>query len=213
MPRFKRLSFVTRSILTTTAIILLVSATLIISSLTIQKNILTTEMEKQSTDIAARWGETLDPSLVEKAAEETAFDAEAQSELTAIFDEISANNPNIAQAYLFESELVEGSKSAIIANPTHIVEMLKEADLRIGDLNEHPPASAKAIQKLNETNEITASSIYNDQFGTWITAMYPIKNSAGETFAFFGVDVDASMVKNGIHKFLLSSLIFLIQSF
>ncbi|WP_342599419.1 methyl-accepting chemotaxis protein [Psychrobacillus sp. FSL H8-0483] len=209
---FKKLSFVTKSIATTTALILLVGVVLIVSSLKVQNGVLTTEMEKQATEIAVLWGKTIDPKLVEDAANEKDFDDKAQTELIAMFDNISKTNPNVAQGYLFTSELIEGNKSAIIANPTHIVEVLKENNMKIGDLNEHPKATAEAIRKMNETKEITASEIYDDLLGTWITVMYPIKNSSGEVFAFFGVDVDASMVKNGTKEFLFNSLLILIPA-
>lgn len=212
MNKFRQLSFLTKSIVITTILILSIGAVLIISSLSIQNGVLTEEMEKQATEIAERWGKEIDPSLVEEAANEKDFDDKAQKELIALFDEISRTNPNVAQGYIFASELVDGNKSAIIANPTHIVNTLKENDIKIGDLTEHPEASAKAIQQMNETKETTTSEIYNDRFGTWITVMYPIKNSSGEVFAFFGVDVDASMVKNGTKKFLLTSLLILIPA-
>jgi len=209
---FKKLSFVTKSIATTTALILLVGVVLIVSSLKVQNGVLTTEMEKQATEIAVLWGKAIDPKLVEDAANEKDFDDKAQTELTAMFDNISKTNPNVAQGYLFTSELIEGNKSAIIANPTHIVNVLKENNMKIGDLNEHPKATAEAIREMNETKEITASEIYDDLLGTWITVMYPIKNSSGEVFAFFGVDVDASMVKTGTKEFLFNSLLILIPA-
>ncbi|MEK4487624.1 methyl-accepting chemotaxis protein [Psychrobacillus sp. FSL H8-0484] len=209
---FKKLSFVTKSIATTTALILLVGVVLIVSSLKVQNGVLTTEMEKQATEIAVLWGKAIDPKLVEDAANEKDFDDKAQTELIAMFDNISKTNPNVAQGYLFTSELIEGNKSAIIANPTHIVNVLKENNMKIGDLNEHPKATAEAIREMNETKEITASEIYDDLLGTWITVMYPIKNSSGEVFAFFGVDVDASMVKTGTKEFLFNSLLILIPA-
>ncbi|TQR21704.1 methyl-accepting chemotaxis protein [Psychrobacillus vulpis] len=209
---FKKLSFVTKSIATTTALILLVGVVLIVSSLKVQNEVLITEMEKQATEIAVLWGKTIDPKLVENAAKEKDFDDKAQTELIAMFDNISKTNPNVAQGYLFNSELIEGNKSAIIANPTHIVDVLKENNIKIGDLNEHPKATVEAIREMNETKEMTASEIYDDLLGTWITVMYPIKNSSGEVFAFFGVDVDASMVKNGTKEFLFNSLLILIPA-
>ncbi|CAG9622917.1 methyl-accepting chemotaxis protein [Sutcliffiella rhizosphaerae] len=212
MKILKGLSLITKSILTTTLLILLLGVVLISSSLSIQSGVLTTEMEKQATDITQRWSEEIDPALVVQAMGESSFEDVAQTELTSLFDEISDTNPNVAQGYLFTSELEDGDKSAIIANPTHIVEFLKEFDMNIGDIYEHPPASAEAIKKMNETKEMAVSDIYHDQFGTWISVVYPIKDSAGNVFAFFGVDVDASMVKNGTEKFLFSSLLILLPA-
>ncbi len=212
MKILKGLSLTTKSILTTTILILLLGIVLISSSLTIQNGVLTTEMEKQASDIALRWSTEIDPTLVEVAMGESDFEDDAQTELTALFDEISDTNPNVAQGYLFTSKLEEGDKSAIIANPTHIVELLREYDMNIGDIYEHPPASAEAIRKMNGTKEMAVSDVYHDQFGTWISVVFPIKDSTGNVFAFFGVDVDASMVKNGTEKFLFSSLLILLPA-
>lgn len=54
--------------------------------------------------------------------------------------------------------------------------------------------------------------MYEDQFETWVTVLYPIKDSTGTVWAFYGVDVDASMVKDGTQKFLLNSLLILIPA-
>lgn len=198
--------------MTTTLLILLMGIVLIVTNLKIQNDVLTKEMELQATEIAERWGKMVDPVLVEQAAEETEFDGEAHTELMELFDEISKYIPNVAQGYLFSSTLTAGNETAIIANPTHLVELLKENGIKNGDLHEHPETIAKEIRKLNETKKTTASEIYDDLFGTWITVLYPITDDSGEVFAFFGVDVDASMVKNGTNKFLMSSLLVLIPA-
>lgn len=212
MKKLNRLSFATKSIIRTTGLILLIGVVLVVSNLKIQNEVLTSEMEKQATEIAEKWGKQIDPASVKKAAEEQDYDDPTQKEFIALFDQLSEANPNVAQGYLFESTLVDGNKSKIIANPTHIVDQLKETNIKIGDLNKHPEASAKAIQEMNKTKKITASKIYHDKFGTWITVMYPIKNPSGEVFAFFGVDVDASMVTHGTEKYIKNSVLILIPS-
>jgi methyl-accepting chemotaxis protein len=169
-------------------------------------------MEKQATKIAERWGEKIDPSLVEEAANEKDFDDKTQKELTAFFDKISSTNPNVAQGYIMGTKLDDNNQSAIIAVPTHIKESLQEDGINVGDLYKQPETIVKSIRKLNETKEITTSEVYKDQFGTWITVLYPLKDSSGQVWAFFGVDVDASMVKNGTEKFLINSLLILVPA-
>ncbi|WP_026580798.1 methyl-accepting chemotaxis protein [Bacillus sp. J33] len=209
---FKKVSFVTKSIITTATLILLVGVVLIILSLSIQNGVLTAEMEKQAIQIANSWGEKLDKELVEEASKASGFDAEADQELTAYFDNISATNPNVAQAYIMGTDLNEKNQSAVIATPTHIKKALQEDGKNIGDLYEHPETIAKSIKELNKTKEITTSQVYEDQFGTWVTVLYPIQDSAGKVSSFFGVDIDASMVSNGTDKFLFSSLLILIPA-
>jgi methyl-accepting chemotaxis protein len=212
MNKFKKLPFVVRTIITTVTLILLVGILLIGISIKIQKDVLTSEMEKQAVKIAERWGEEIDSSSVEEAVQQTNYDDEVQKELTAFFDSISANNPNIAQGYIFSTDINAEGQSTIISVPSNIIEMLKENDMKIGELYEHPEAVAKSINELNETKEITTSEIYEDPFGTWVTALYPIKNKSGEVTAFFGFDIDASMVKNGGQTFLLQSLLILVPT-
>ena len=210
--QFKKLSFATKSIVATTALILLVGTILILSSLSIQNEVLTKEMEKQATNIAQRWGNEIDPSLVEKAAYEKDFDGKTQRKLTAFFDKISSANPNVAQAYIMGTKLNQKNQSAIIATPTNIKEGLQKNGINVGDLYEQPKTIAKSIKELNKTKKMTVSDVYEDQFGTWVTVLYPIKDSTGNVWAFFGVDVDASMVKDGTEKFLLNSLLILIPA-
>lgn len=212
MKKFKKMSFIIKSILITSILMILMGITLTLSSIIIQKNTLTTEMEKQALAIANQWGQGIDPSVVEEAATTTDIHSQIQQELTAYFDNISATNPNVAQGYIQGANLTESNESIIIAIPTTMIEALEEVGMKIGDLYQQPEVIVNAIKELVETKEVTTSDIYEDAFGTWITVLYPLKNSSGEIFAFFGVDVDASMVKNGANTFLTSSLLIIVPS-
>jgi methyl-accepting chemotaxis protein len=210
MKKIKQMPFIVRIILLTTVLSVLIGSSLIVANMMLQNDILTKEMNKQATVIAKHWGKQIDIDLVEKAKEETDFDAPAQRELTKFFDDLSKYNPNVAQGYILGTELKNGNETSIIANPTHIVEALKENGVKVGDFYQQPPTLVEAIKKLKETKKVVASDIYNDKFGTWVTVLYPITNDSGEVFAFFGVDVDASMVKNGKEKLLTVSLSLLV---
>ncbi|MFD2046650.1 methyl-accepting chemotaxis protein [Ornithinibacillus salinisoli] len=209
MNKFRKLSFTTKIIIISTSLMLLVGITLLVSSIKIQKDVLEEEMEKQAVDIANQWGEQIDQGLVAEAAENPTPDGNVQKELISFFDSISANNPLVAQGYILGTELQDG-KSVIISTPTHMIEALQEFDIHLGDLYEQPNVMIEGIHELVETEEITTSEIYDDDFGTWITVLYPITNNSGELYAYFGVDVDASMVKEGTNRFLTNSLIILI---
>ncbi|WP_243385295.1 methyl-accepting chemotaxis protein [Bacillus kexueae] len=207
MNLLKKAPFIVRIILLTTVLSLLVGVTIILTNVMIQQNILTNEMKKQAELIAEHWGKEIDIPLVEEAQKSQDFHSTSQQELTAFFDSLSETNPNVAQGYIFGTELRNGNETSIIGNPSHIVSFLEENNVTVGDFHTQPATIVKAIEELKETGDITYSSIYEDEFGTWITVLYPIKNNAGETFAFFGVDVDASMVKNGKDQLVLYSLL------
>ena len=212
MKKIKRMPFIMKIILTTTTLLLLVGIVLITSSIKIQRDVLTAEMENQAIKIAEQWGNEIDQGSVENASGDTDYNSNVQKEFISFLDNISATNPNVAQGYIFSSELQNGSQSSIISVPTHLIEALAEADIKIGDQYEHPPAIAKSIKELNETKEMTVSEIYEDPFGTWVTVLYPITNGSGEVSSFFAVDVDAGMVKTGTQQFLKNSLLILIPS-
>src|SRR5690606_36709317 len=125
--------------------------------------------------------------------------SQIQQELTAYFDNISATNPNDAQGYIQGANLTESNESIIIAIPTNMIEALEEVGMKNGDLYQQPEVIVNAIKELVETKEVTTSEIYEDAFGKWITVLYPLNNSSCEIYAFFGVEVDASMVKNGVN--------------
>lgn len=182
------------------------------TNLKIQNEVLTEEMDRQATEIAELWGKQIDASLVAQSEKEADFDSEAHMKLMQQLDEISTFTPNVAQGYVFGATMTDKNETTIIANSTHVVEMLKKNDMNNGDLYEQPETIIKSIRELNETKETTTSEIYDDLFGTWVTVLYPIINDSGEVFAFFGVDVDAKMVKHGTHKFLISSLLVLIPA-
>ena len=61
-----------------------------------------------------------------------------------------------------------------------------------------------------ETKEVTSSSIYKDDFGTWVSILCPIKDSTGKIFAYFAVDVDASMISNGQKSYIAYNSFFII---
>lgn len=210
MNKLKQMPFIAKIILITTTLQLLAGAILIVASIKMEGDILKEELGHQATLISEHWGKQIDLKLVEEAIRESNFEDSAQKELTAFFDNISENNPNVAQGYIMGTELKNGNETSLIANPTHIIEFLKENNLNVGDYLPQPPHFVKAIEKLKETKEITASEIYEDDLGTWVTVLYPLVNDSGEVFAFFGVDVDASMVKNGNQKLLSFTLSLLI---
>lgn len=210
MKKLKQLSFTLKTILLTTILMLLIGVILLVSSIEIQKSVLEKEMENQAMTIANQWGEKIKLDLVEKAADNPNTNGPDQKKLIEFFDSISENNPMVAQGYVLGTDLQEGNQSVIISTPRHMIDALAEFDIHIGDLYEQPPLIVDEIKKLVETKKPTSTEVYEDDFGTWITVLYPISNSSGEVYAYFGVDVDASMVTEGTSRFLMNSLFILI---
>ncbi|MDP4099062.1 HAMP domain-containing methyl-accepting chemotaxis protein [Paenibacillus sp. P96] len=216
----RRMSFFTKNLLLAFINIILIGTILITSCYITQKSILTEQLQGQITAITQKWAEEIDPALVSQAIAQKSYKGAAQAELQVKLDDIHKYNPNIAQAYLFGTELVEGNKTSLIAMPTNLVEAFSADNVNIGDMYDQPEAMAVAITGMLEVGKPTFTSLYSDDFGIWATIVYPVKNEKGEIIAFFGADADASAVPEGLHKLLVNGitimvifmlLIFLIQ--
>jgi hypothetical protein len=118
----------------------------------------------------------------------------AQQELTRMFDKLSLNNPNIAQTYIFGTELHSGTKTSTIALDSRVQKLFGDAGLKLGDMYDQPKEIVRSITRMQNKNNVVFSDIYKDNWGSWITILYPIKDVNGQTFAYLGIDSDAALV-------------------
>lgn len=216
----RRMSFFTKNLLLAFINILIIGTILITSSYMTQKSILIEQLRGQITAITQEWAHEIDPEVVAQAVSQKSYEGSAQKELQVKFDEIHKYNPNIAQAYIFGTELTGGNQTSLIAMPTSLVEAFSAENVNIGDMYEQPEAMANAVAEMLRTGKPTFTSFYSDSFGIWTSILYPVVNDQGEIFGFFAADVDASAVPQGLHKLLVNGisimvifmlLIFLIQ--
>lgn len=206
MKLMKRMSFFTKTLLLACVNILLIGTVLITSSYMLQKSILIEQLRGQITAITHEWANEIDPKVVSQAVSQKSYEGEAQTTLQARFDLINKYNPNIAQAYIFGTELTEGNQTSIVAMPTNLVEAFSAENIVVGDMYEQPKAMADAVAKLLKTGKPTFTSFYSDSFGTWTSILYPITDEQGKIFAFFAADVNASAVPEGLHKLLINGI-------
>lgn len=218
----RRMSFFTKMLLLAFINIILIGTILISSSYMTQKSILIEQLRGQIIAITQEWAKEIDPAVVAQAIEQKSYQGSAQAQLQVQFDQIHKYNPNIAQAYIFGTELADGNKTSLVAMPTSLVEAFSAENVNIGDMYEQPEAMASAIAKMLKTGEPTFTSFYSDSFGTWTSVLYPIVDAQGTTLGFFAADVDASAVPEGLRKLLVNGItimvifmliIFLIQFF
>lgn len=222
MKFLNRVSFFKKNVLLSSINILLIGSILIWTAYVLQSKVLLDTLKTQTTNVTNKWSAELDVNDVLKAQQEASFDDEYQKKLTNYFDLLSEYNPNIAQGYIFGTELEDGNKTSIIADPSHIVAQLKEGQVPVGAMIEQPAQIAKNIEKMLHTREVTFTDVYDDTLGTWITVLYPLTNDQNDIFAYFAVDVDASMIPKGqtellkwglLALVLVASIILIIQYF
>jgi methyl-accepting chemotaxis protein len=209
MKRSIRTSFFMKSLLLSFVNVVLIGAVLIASGYWIEKNVLIDQLHGQIIKTTQTWAEGIKTEEVQQAISEKSYEGPVQSSLRAYLDKVNQNNPNIAQAYIFGTELEGGNKTSLVAMPTSLMNAFKEGNVNIGDMYEQPQAVASALAKMLKSGKPTFTSFYSDDFGIWTTIAYPLKNADGQIFAYFAADVDASAVPNGLHKLLTNGILIL----
>ncbi|WP_426451207.1 methyl-accepting chemotaxis protein [Paenibacillus sp. S-38] len=205
----RRMSFFAKNFLFTSINIALVAVILIASSYFIQRNVLVSQLHNEIEVVTGSWNKQLVPTDVEAAVKEKSYEGPVQAKIRATLDQVSKFNPNIAQAYIFGTELQDGNKTSVIAMPSHVMEVFKKDNLLVGTMYEQPAEIANTVKKMLNSGKPELSDFYKDDYGTWVTIVYPMKDSSGKIFAYFGVDTDASMVEKGMNSLIVNSLLIL----
>lgn len=196
---FSNLKFFTKNILVTIFSILIVGVILISVSYFIQGSLLKDQLRNQTKGISESWYEKIDGSEVEKLMQDTNVQSEVHKKYTDMFNKMSEYNPTVAQGYIYGVELSGEKKNetSLIAFDDAIWEMFIGEGLEPGGLYEQPEIVVKALEVLKATGEPEFTEIYKDDYGTWLTFLYPIFNAQKDLIAYYAIDVDASSVGEG----------------
>jgi len=189
-------SIVTKNMVLTSISILLTGVILIASSFYIQGQVLTKQLKSDSQEVMEAWSHKITPAESAEAMKNTDRNSPIQKKLTGIFDDLSATHPNVAQGYIFGSEIVDNS-TLMIAFPTAVLDMFEGEGLHLGDKLGQPAFHVKGVQEMMKTKKITFTKPYKDDYGTWLTVLYPIQDESGNIFAYMGMDFDASVILQG----------------
>lgn len=196
---FKNLKFFTKNILVTIFSILFVGITLIGVSYFIQGSLLKDQLREQTKGISESWYEKIEGSEVEKLMQDENIQSDIHKKYTDMFNKMSEYNPIVAQGYIYGVELTGEKKNetSLISFDDTIWEMFKGEGLEPGVLYEQPEIVVEALKTLKETGKSEFTELYEDDYGTWLTFMYPIFNAQKELIAYYAIDVDASSVAEG----------------
>ena len=209
---WKSMSFFSKNLLLSFTNIIIIGVARIASSYYFQKTVLVDQLHGQVEQITKKWAEDINPAEVQAAIAEGSYDGAAQTKLRAYFDEMQEYYPNIAQAYIFGVELGGDNKrlTSLVAMPTNLREAFQSENVNIGDMYEQPVVVANALKEMLNTDRPTFTTFYSDDFGTWTTIAYPIKDSNGKIFSYFAIDADASAVPAGLNSLLKNGIIILV---
>ena len=209
---WKNMSFFSKNLLLSFTNIIIIGVALIASSYYFQRTILVDQLHGQVAQITKKWAADINAADVQTAITERSYEGTAQTKLRAYFDEMQKYYPNIAQAYIFGVELGGDNKrlTSLVAMPTNLREAFQSDNVNIGDMYEQPVVVANALKEMLNTDRPTFTTFYSDDFGTWTTIAYPIKDNNGKIFAYFAVDADAKAVPAGLNSLLLNGIIILV---
>ncbi|MCM3783480.1 methyl-accepting chemotaxis protein [Neobacillus mesonae] len=207
---FKNLSIVTRNMLLTSFYIIITGAVVIGCSYYIQGTVLSEQLQSDSRKLMDALSQMISTEDAEEAKSNQDPNSPIQQKLIAVFDELSLTHPNIAQGYIFGPELEDGNQTSIVALPTAVLEMFAAEDMNLGDMYAQPQIHADSVKEMLVTKEISYTAAYADDYGTWITVLYPFVDNNGEVFAYMGIDVDASLIEAGQQALLTFTLLALL---
>ncbi len=194
-----RLSFFSKNLLASSLNIVIIAVVLIAASYLIQKELMVQTLNAQARGFSSLALSQLDLADVKEAMTTHDLNSPVQQKLTKLLTSFHDKNPNIAQAYLFSTEIVNGNSSMVVASPQNILEL----GFKPGDSIEQSPFVLDLIKQIVQTKKTGSSEIYSDVVGSWITIAEPILDENGKVFAYFGIDQDASLVQKGQNDLLL----------
>lgn len=208
---FKNMTFFKRSMVSTVSGIILISVFLIGVSFLIQGSLLKDQLRSQTKAISESWYEQMDGGVIADLMKEQDITNKNHVEYTDMFDKMSEYNPSVSHGYIFGTELsgANGNETSLISFDSELWEVFSSEGMVVGDMYEQPGLVVEGLKKLKETNEPQFTDIYSDDFGTWLTFMYPIFDNNNELIAYYAIDVDASSINKGQMDLLKMSLLVL----
>jgi methyl-accepting chemotaxis protein len=122
---------------------------------------------------------------------------ESTTQFTTIRDQLRKmrqDNPDVRYSYIMK---VDGSQIKFVVDDTYGIEANAAS---IGDVYVDTENGSRQQQDFQEMKAgldgpSVASSLYSDQWGDFLSAYAPVKDSHGKAVAFLGVDMDAKEVQ------------------
>lgn len=203
---FRGMNIAKRNLLLTSLYIIVTGTVLIISSYYTQQTVFIKKLHGDSEKTMEVLKDKVTVKDVKEAMETTNENSAIHQKLTAIFDGLTVSN-TIANVYIYGTELEDGEKTSIIALTTGLLDSFAEKNVKLGDYYVHPAGHTAAVKEMLNTKHLAFTEPYTDEFGTWVSALYPFIDDNNEVIAYMGIDIDASLLSYSKHILLMISLI------
>ncbi|NGZ77023.1 methyl-accepting chemotaxis protein [Saccharibacillus alkalitolerans] len=204
MKRKLRLTFFAKNMLMITIGIFLVGGLLTGINVKMQQKMALDNLRTQYAGVSNYVREQIGAGLIAEAAQDPKPDNEVGKQLTALLDDVSKTNPNVAQAYVFSAEVENGAQQ-VVGTPSHLI----EDGMVPGTLYENPAEMQKVIQKVIEQKAPSGTNVYTDIYGSWVSVLQPVTDDSGEVIAVLGIDISAADIAANTKQLLSTSLLVL----
>lgn len=196
-----------KNALLTSICVVLAGVALILSSLWIQQKVILRSISQQAIGATTLWSSTFNTADITEAFQNTNIHSAVQTKLMGSMQQLAKSDKMVAQGYILGPSLADKNKLLIVVQPLNLIE--QDPASSPGHDYDAPSYFYSAFKTALVTGHAAATPVYSDQFGTWLSVLNPIVDSAGHTIAVFGVDYNASIINSAKHEMLLWELVIL----
>lgn len=173
------------------------------SSFYLQSKQLKNKMEDRVEGVAGLWSSTLAPDDIKQSAEFRDVNNPATIRLVKRLTMVSDKSTSFLGAYLILPDEYPGNKVYVLA-ASDIYKDYSFNSLMYYDAGEE---FLSAYREARDNKSIAITDVFDDQYGTWISAFAPIIDQKGDVVAILGIDSKASVIRENQAEILFILLL------
>ena len=173
------------------------------SSFYLQSKQLKNKMEDRVEGVAGLWSSTLAPDDIKQSAEFRDVNNPATIRLVKRLTMVSDKSTSFLGAYLILPDEYPGNKVYVLA-ASDIYKDYSFNSLMYYDAGEE---FLSAYREARDNKSIAITDVFDDQYGTWISAFAPIIDEKGDVVAILGIDSKASVIRENQAEILFILLL------
>ncbi len=201
-----KLSFLQKNVLLTVLVILTLVGTMGALSFSMFQNSMMSLFERHSFETGDTVLHKLDAELVRDVAKDPVAQREKREKLTEQLDEVTEELKSVGQTYVVGAKTNEKGELQVVDLATGLANVVL---VKPGEYYKQPDRWMKAYDKVMSTEKAKITEVYEDELGTWVTILEPIKDGEDNIVAIVAADVDASIVPSTKKKFIIQGLLFI----
>ncbi|MBM7703199.1 sensor histidine kinase [Metabacillus iocasae] len=197
----RNLSIFNKTVLFSTFIVILVGIGTAYISYKVQESMTEEMLSHHALSIADIWKQSQSVEQIIATKEDFNEIEKNKASLAESLSTIYGTHPPYLQSHIFSAKKEKNQTIEMIVSTNKELSKQKASINYTSDTEFY-----RVFQKVTRTKKDEYTSIYKNEFGTWITAFTPIMNHDQEVIAILAVDVDASIIST-YQRELVTSLV------